>query len=393
MVAVLVTLCLGAAALISGDADKVTKVSTNAELERALAAARPGDCIHIAAGEYRGFSAKDLHGTSTKPLMIRGADPAQPPNFVGAIHLSEVTHLSLEHLLISGSTTNGLNIDDGGTFDTPSCDIALRHITVRDCGGRGNHDGIKLSGLERVLVEACTVERWGRNGSAIDMVGCRHIRIDQCTFRDDERDPASNGVQMKGGSRDIQLLRSRFDHAGQRAVNIGGSTGMAFFRPRPEGFEAKDVSVEGCTFVGSIAPIAFVGVDGARVRFNTFYRPGKWFMRILQETRDPQFVPCRNGIFSDNLVVYRASEVTTPVNIGPGTSPETFTFERNYWFAMDAPMRSVPTLPRPDPEAAGGSDPLLRDADRGDFRLHEGSPARGRGADAWVVTPSSHPTP
>ena len=40
-------------------------------------------------------------------------------------------------------------------------------------------------------------------------------------------------------------------------VNIGGSTGRAYFRPRPEGFEAKDITVEDCTFVGSGA--AFVG--------------------------------------------------------------------------------------------------------------------------------------
>lgn len=388
MFAALMTLFLAATAPLPADADQTKKIATIAELERALATAVPGDTILIAPGNYRGFSAKELHGAKGKPIALRGTDPDRPPSFGGPIHLSEVTNLSLEHLLITGSSSNGLNIDDGGTFETPSGELVLRHITVRDCGGSGNHDGIKLSGIKGALIDACTVERWGRNGSAIDMVGCSDIRIDACTFRDDEHNPASNGVQMKGGSRNIQLMRSRFEHAGHRAVNLGGSTGMEFFRPRPEGFEAKDVFVEGCTFVGSNAPIAFVGCDGARVRFNTFFRPRKWFMRILQETRDPQFVPCRNGLFSDNLVVYRLSEVATPINIGPGTAPETFAFERNYWFAMDSPTRSIPTLPRPETAAAGNIDPLLKDPERGDFGLREQSPARGHGADAFQDRPN-----
>ena len=78
---------------------------------------------------------------------------------------------------------------------------------------------------------------------------------------------------------------------------------------------------EGSTFVGSEAPIAFVGVDGANVRWNTFYRPRKWVARILQETREPGFVPSRRGVFADNLVAYRSDEVTTAVNVGPETEP------------------------------------------------------------------------
>jgi hypothetical protein len=53
----------------------------------------------------------------------------------------------------------------------------LLRLAVRDCGGRANHDGIELSGvrdfrLERCTVERCMVERWGRGGSAVDVVGC-----------------------------------------------------------------------------------------------------------------------------------------------------------------------------------------------------------------------------
>jgi hypothetical protein len=163
-------------------------------------------------------------------------------------------------------------------------------------------------------------------------------------------------------------------------VNVGGSTGLEYFRPKPEGFEAKDVTVEGCTFIGSLAPIAFVGADRAIVRRNTFHRPRKWIARILQETRASEFVPCRRGTFSDNLIAYRASEVATAVNVGPGTEPDSFEFARNYWFCIDDPARSRPKLPTAEKDSAGGADPLFIDADKGDLRLAEKSPARAYGA-------------
>lgn len=326
----------------------------------------------IAPGEYEGFRVSDVRGLRGRPIVL----VAKGAVVRGGIQLSDVAYLEIEGLVVEGAPGNGLNIDDGGTFDTPAHHVVLRDVTVRDCGGRGNEDGIKLSGVEDFLLQGCTVERWGRGGSAVDMVGCRRGVIEGCTIRDREEDAAATGIQAKGGSRDITIRRCRFEHAGTRAVNIGGSTGLSFFRPKPEGFEAKEIVVEGCTFSGSLAPIAFVGVDGATVRFNTFHRPRKWFLRILQETRD--FTPCRGGKFTDNLVVYRGDEVATPVNVGPGTAPETFEFARNWWFCIDDPARGPPRLPVAERDPAGGRDPLLGD----DLALRKGSPAGKHGADA-----------
>jgi hypothetical protein len=215
------------------------------------------------------------------------------------------------------------------------------------------------------------------------MVGCRDGVIAGCTIRDRDDEPAATGVQMKGGSRSISVVGSRFEHAGQRAINVGGSTGLEYFRPKPEGFEARDITIEGCIFVGSLAPIAFVGVDGASVRFNTFYRPRKWLARILQETRGEGFVPCRAGRFTDNLVVYRASELAVAVNVGPDTDPASFEFARNFLYCEDEPTRARPAFPVPELSPAGGRDPQFRDAARSDLRLLEASPARAFGAEAW----------
>jgi len=362
-----------------------TRVTNTAELRAALAAAEPGARIVLAPGDYDTFHVSNVQGDAQHSIVIAAEQPDKPPVFRGGLQISDAAYLELRDLAIEGAPLNGLNLDDGGSFETPAHHLLLRGIVVRNCGRDGNEDGIKLSGLDDFRLEVCTVEHWGRGGSAIDMVGCHRGRIEGCTIRDSESEPASSGVQMKGGTSEVALLGCRFENAGQRGVNAGGSTGLQYFRPKPEGFEARALSIEGCTFIGSETPIAFVGVDGALVRFNTFYRPRKWFLRILQETREEGFVACRGGKFTDNLIAYRASEVSTPVNVGTGTAPETFEFTRNYWFCIDAPARSVPVLPTPEKDAQGGSDPRFLDAEKGDLKLAEGSPARGHGASAWPV--------
>ena len=365
------------------EAAEVT-VRDRAGLEAALAAARPGTRIRLAPGDYAGgLSFHDLAGTEAKPIVVAAADPAHPPRFVGGtngLQASDVAWLTLEDLVFSGATGNGINIDDAGTFDTPSHHVTLRRVTVSDVAAPGNHDGIKLSGLEDFRLEDCRVDGWG--GQGVDMVGCRRGVIERCRFvQRGARGTA--GVQAKGGSVGIVVRDCTFNAAIDRGVNLGGSTGLAFFRPKPLGYEAKDLVVEGCVFDGCQAAVAFVGVDGAVVRFNTIHRPGRWAMRILQETQDPSFVPSRGGVFEDNVVVFRSDGWGEGgVNVGPKTAPETFRFARNLWYCEDRPDRSRPTLPTKETDGVVGKDPQFEDAEAGNFTPKRGSPAAGKGSTA-----------
>jgi hypothetical protein len=144
-------------------------------------------------------------------------------------------------------------------------------------------------------VEGCRVQRWGGSGSAIDMVGCQRGTISRCKFS--EGAEQANGVQAKGGSREIVIERCRFEQAGGRAINIGGSTGLDYFRPQVRDFEANAITVQDCEIIGGMSAVAFVGCDGALVQHNTIYRPTRWPLRILQENTDPRFVPSRKGVF------------------------------------------------------------------------------------------------
>ena len=264
------------------------RVGSRDELIRAVRDARPGVVILVAAGEYRGgLSFENVRGTKERPIVIAAADEDRLPVLQGGnsvLQFSGPAYIELRNLVLTGGVRNGLNIDDGGSHESPAHHVTLQGLRISKIGPRGNCDGIKLSGVDDFVVDECRLNDWGDGGSAIDMVGCHQGTVTSCEFRY-RGDLAANGVQTKGGSSDIAIRRCRFEQAGSRAVNIGGSTGRAYFRPQGASYEAKAITVEDCTFIGSMSPIAFVGVDGAIVRHNTIYRPSRWGMRILQESQ------------------------------------------------------------------------------------------------------------
>lgn len=362
-------------------------VRTRAELLAAIAAARPGTRIEVAAGDYAGgLTFERLRGEAKRPVVIAGHDPANPPRFVGGgcgMHLVDPWHVELRDLRFEQASGNGLNVDDGGGHDPAPRGLVLARLRVADIGPRGNCDAIKLSGLTGFRVVECVAERWGvAGGSGIDMVGCHDGEIERCTFRHAEVADATgaSGVQAKGGSSRITIRGCTFEHAGSRAVNLGGSTGAEYFRPplatwQGDRYEAKDLIVEHNRFLGSDAAVAFVGSDGVVVRHNTFVEPRRWVVRILQETRAEGFVPCRNGVFERNLVVFRSAWSSGGINVGDATAPTTFAFAENWWWCVDRPERSEPRLPTPEKAGVRGRDPKLL----ADGRLGKGSPAKGYG--------------
>jgi hypothetical protein len=341
--------CLMTAVPFSTHAQSQGRVSVknSSELRQAIGELRAGTTLLLEPGVYSGnIYLRDIAGNDKQPIVIQGADPANPPVFEGgsqAIHLANCSYVTLRHMKVRGFPTNGINIDDGGTFETPAHHIVVENLTIVDTGPTGNHDALKMSGVDHFLVRQCRFEGWG--GSGIDMVGCHHGRVEDCIFTGRTGFSQSNGVQLKGGTEDVLVQCCLFQHTGHRSVNLGGSTGRSFFRPRVLDYEAKNITVAGNHFVGSMAPVAWVTSDGGHVHHNTIIMPENWVLRILQESPDAQFTPCHNGVFEHNLIVFD-SRVQTFVNAGPRTSPETFRFQHNAWHDLD--RYREPSLPVPE---------------------------------------------
>lgn len=362
-------------------------VRTRAELVKALQIAQPGDWIQIDAPAIEGgLFVQGVSGTAKQPIRLSSRDPERPTTIRGntrGIQYSRCAHWHINDLRFEGQTVHCLNVDDGGVRTQPVEGVKLSRLELRHAGAQGNVEALKLSGLTEFTIEACRIYNWGSAGQGIDIVGCHKGRIQGCMLQ--ARDEWGVGIQTKGGSSQIVIARCRFEHAGRRAVNIGGSTGLEFFRPplTPGGqhAEARAITVEFCEFIGSEAPIAFVGVDGALVQRNTFYMPTRWILRILQENTNAGFVPARGGVFRRNIVVFHSARwASGGVNIGPNTAPETFQFKENWWYCADAPRQSQPRLSTPEAGGVYGRDPRLQNPDAGDLRCAPDSPARDYGA-------------
>jgi len=388
------TMCAVAVFVMAAGAvrGEVKRVSNSDALRRAAASAKPGDTIALEPGRYAGgVTLAHLRGEEGRPITIAAHDPKVPPIIEGGsecLHLVNPSHVVLSDLVLRGPKYNALNIDDGGTMKATAKGVVLRRLRVESVTSSGNFDGIKLSGVTDFRIEQCSVREWGDGGSAIDMVGCHRGVIVGCTIEHRDATAANTGIQCKGGTREVTIDGCRFVDAGRRAINIGGSTGLKYFRPQPPpGYEAKDITVRRCTFIGGNCAVAFVGCDGAVVEYNTIYRPRRWVMRILQETRAEGFAPARNGRFEHNIVVWRSNELHSPINIGDATAPQTFQFAGNVWYCADQPKRSRAALPVSEKDGRYGVDPKLTDPERGDLRPASGSPARNVGAHAEVPAP------
>jgi hypothetical protein len=321
------------------------RVTNSEQLRAAIGQLAPGTTLLLAPGVYEGGLYLDkVAGTQDAPVAIMGQDANNPPIFRGgggtAMHLADCNYLTLRNLHVEGYSGNGINIDDGGSFETPAHHILLENVTILKTGPTGNHDALKMSGVDQFTVRKCHFEAWGSSG--IDMVGCHHGVVEDCTFVGCEGFSQDNAVQLKGGTSDVLVQCCSFTNAGQRAINLGGSTGLQFFRPSVGDYEAKDITIAGNRFTGSLSPVAWVTADGGHVHHNTIILPDNWVLRILQETRDPQFKPCHGGLFEHNLVLYD-SRVQVFVSVGPGTAPETFRFRRNVWCDVEGCRK--PQLP------------------------------------------------
>lgn len=324
------------------------------ELKAALPNLKENAVIRIAPGDYgSGYQVRNIPN-----LTVEALDPSSPPVFKGgkqAWHFTRCDGLTVRHLVITGQSSNGINIDDGGQRDAPVKGVALQGLRISGIGPTGNHDAIKLSGLHGFTIRDCQIEGWG--GQAIDMVGCHSSLVTGCTITGKPGFSQATGIQTKGGSSSIIIEKCRFTNTGQRPLNVGGSTGMPYFRPSGAKHEARDITVRDCVIEGGDCAAAFVGVDGAAFTGNTILHPEKWIFRILQETKMEGFVPCRNVTISGNRIIFRRSQVKTDINIGPGTEAESFTFSGNRWFAEDAPEKSRPTLPSEEEQGEYGTDP------------------------------------
>ena len=347
-------------------------------LTQAVAVTVPGDSIIIHQGSYPGgLSFVNLQGTAVKHIYIMSV-PSETVIFTGGANswqMTDAAYILIKGITFQHQTGNGFNIDDGGSYNTPSHHIVFDSCTFRDIKATGNNDLLKMSGVDFFEIRRCAFLNGAAGGSGIDLVGCHEGLISGNRFENQ----GSNSIQVKGGSGNVRIEENFFKNGGERTINLGGSTNLKFFRPADAQYEAAALSVYSNIFIGSDAPIAYVGCIQTEVVNNTIYLPKKWVIRILQETVDTaRFHPCGNNSFKSNII-YRDNQVNADCNIGRNTNPQSFSFSNNLWYHSQHPVWPGPQLPVTDTNWIIGKDPLFNDPASDDFTLRNASPAIGLG--------------
>jgi hypothetical protein len=375
-----------------------------ASLDFAISLAAPGTAIRLHAGTYGGGAwIEGLAGTAEAPIWIGGVEGEARPVFEGgpvAFTLRTPQYVVVHDLEVQNTEQDGINIDDGALVDDPTASqfVVVRNIAIRSVGTGSNNDCLKLSGLNEFVVMDSDFSGCGGGlaGSGIDMVGCHNGVVRGNLFHDMVE--SGNAVQTKGGSENVEIRGNRFEDAGSRALNLGGSTGFEYFRPSldpaAENAEARNIRAIANVLVGSDSPIAFVGCTGCLAAHNTIVNPRMWVFRVLQETPSAgeyTFAQSGNNRVVNNIVYFQRGGLSTVMNVGGDTAPQTFTIENNLWFAHDAPEQSDPAGELPVAEASPvvGSDPMLVDPAGGDVHVMDGSPAIGAGV-AVVEAPGDY---
>lgn len=358
-----------------------------ATVARAAQAATPGAAIVIHPGTYAGGqSVPNLRGTASAPIRVGGMQGQPRPVFDGGsngIQFSRPAYVVLHDIAVRNATANGINIDDGGQYADPLAahHVVVQRLDIRDIGSSGNQDCLKISGLNDFQIRDSHFQNCGDGGSGIDFVGGHRGLVHGNTLIE----IGGSGVQAKGGSSDIDIQANRFINGGNRALNMGGSTGFEFFRPplstSSPNAEARRIRALSNLFIGSAqAPLNFVGCVECVAAHNTLVNPGTWLVRVLQETVSQGsyvFEPVRDVLLQNNLFVFQRSQVTSSgVNIGPDTDAPSFVWINNLFYAQDNPALSQPNLPGSVSGSIFGSDP---DISAPDYRITSASPAAAAG--------------
>ncbi len=379
---------------VATDGDDGDDGSSGAPLRTIRAAAdraTPGTRIRVRAGTYPAVQLGSVQGAAGAPIaFVADGDVTIDASSGTGWAMSDAAYVVIEGFTIADAAVHGMNLDDGGDYATPAHHLVLRDLTVRDAGSGGNNDCIKMSGVDDFWVLGSDVSGCDQ-GEIIDMVGCHRGVIRGNYFHD----TVQNGVQAKGGSADTIVHGNVFENIPGRSVNAGGSTGEEFFRPLDAPHEAANLRVLANVFVRSgSAAVAYVGCDACVFAHNTLIDPQTWIARILQESTQARFVPSRDGLFVNNLIVHASGDIRAYVNVGPGTAPETFTFANNLWWATDqGPGWGGPTLDGsipPETDAIVQQDPGLVDLAGGDYHLTSGSPAIGAARAVSFALPPDH---
>ncbi len=354
-------------------------------LGRALQGAGPGRQVILLAGTYGPLgSFAGLQGTASNPIKIVGEGTVTVSGGSTGLSLQDPRHVVLENIAVQNTSIHGMNIDDGGSYDTPAGPLILRNIRIRNAGTGGNVDCLKMSGVDQFYIDQSEFSNCNA-GETIDMVGCHNGIVTRSYFHD----TPAHGLQTKGGSSDILIHGNVFRAIAGHSLQMGGSTGDPYVRPLNAPYEGERIrAVANLVLQAGQASFNFQACNECVALHNTVVGPGRYLIRILGGGRDTgPIIRSRNGHVVNNIIQGQVTAGIVNVDSGGNAEPGTFQFANNLWYQINYngnPGGGVPA----ETGAIIGQDPQFVNLAGGEYGIQPTSPAVNRGR---ITDPSWSP--
>jgi hypothetical protein len=150
--------------------------------------------------------------------------------------LRNMKYVVIRDVIVTGASVHGIEAF-GTNVQVPEANgrppsLVLRNVRVERIGPIGRRNAVLLRYLDQVVIERCEFEGWG--GSAIELVACNDVNIQNCSFKGLEDFSQMNAVQIRAGSQRVQVTNCILIDSGVTGVAIGGTSELTEFRQRPD---------------------------------------------------------------------------------------------------------------------------------------------------------------
>lgn len=318
--------------------------------------ARPGDEIILMPGTHRPAILRDLKGTEKRPIIIKGLDENNPSTIKAktyGIRLVRPRYVTLSNIIIVGALVNGILIDnsppprnsksriEGQKPTEPSGDIILKNVQVLRTGVRGQRHAIFLIGQANVHIEGCYVSGWA--GSAIEIVGCTEVTIQESTFVGLKEFSQLSGVRIRAGSTNVEVTMCHFENCGLSGICVGGASNLNEYFPTPDPnaqkgsiYEARQVKIDRNIFLGGSTAITMTHCERTQILRNTIIRPEYYVFCLIQTHNSDLVGPARHFTIGNNIISWQKEDLQKFFLIDESVDLKTLKMEPNLWWTRES---------------------------------------------------------
>ena len=295
------------------DANPGTLQAPVATPARALALSTPGDTILLRGGTYTigttlqlrhaGLTFASYPGERAR-LVADTSDASGAPTIV-VIYASQITVQGLE---LQGGSLYGVKVDD---YFGPQTGIIIRGLYIHHTG----RDGIKVQRTDGILIESSEVAFTGvrdpTNAEGIDIMGAYGATVRGNYVHD----TATNGIYVKGGTRQAVIEGNRVERTGYSGILLGTDTGAQFMRDGAV-YEASDSVARNNIIVDArMTGLGAVAGDNLRFEHNTVINAARGGQAVFRATPNTYNTPTRNIVLKNNIFVLSSTSTRPMVHL------------------------------------------------------------------------------